>query len=74
MLPCLRAQESLLDSSRIAVGMGSLSEEDARVLTTEWSDAASVGSPRTPRVRLTPDELRQRGVNVIRVPRKAKAS
>lgn len=68
VLPRLTAEESFLASGRIAVGTGSLPEEDAKSLTAEWTrltERATQAVQRRPSVM----DLAAIGVGVVEVPR-----
>lgn len=66
MLPRLRAEESLLESNRTALGSGVLSREDASKLGSRWERVANnQGGPTAQRA--TPQVLGAMGIGVRRV-------
>lgn len=68
LLPRLTAEESFLVSTRVAIGTGSLAEDDARGVTAEWRrhvEQARKGVVRRPSAA----DLSAIGVGVTEVPR-----
>lgn len=68
LLPRLVAEESLLQSARIAVGTGSLKEDDARGITSEWVRLTEQARRVVVR-RPSAADLAAIGVGLIEVPR-----
>lgn len=60
MLPRLRAEESLIESQRMAVGTGT--SKDPRAIVTGWVEQAGV--PRTKPVKATTQDLRAIGIGM----------
>ena len=70
MQPCLEAEESILNTNRIAMGTGSLKDEDAGRLARQWSRAAH---PHAAPTKADPGSLRALGFAVKKIPRQKKA-
>ncbi len=58
-------------ANTIAVGTGSLKEEDARQVTQGWRSATEAGRPHTRAARATPHVLSSMGIRVVTVPKGA---
>jgi len=63
MIPVLRAEEAMAAANQIAVGSGVMRSEDRQRVVSSWERAARAGRPE-PRIRPTPDQLRQLGIGV----------
>lgn len=68
MMTRLVAEESLLDATRVAVGTGSLGQDDAKAITGEWTRLTDVAKQRVVH-RPSAADLAAIGVGLIEVPR-----
>lgn len=68
MLPRLRADESLLEMTRTAMGSGRLESADAGPIHRRWVQT-SEGAARVAAEKATPAILAAHGIGVTRVPR-----
>lgn len=68
MMTRLVAEESLLELARIAVGTGSLGQDDAQTITSEWTRLAEAAQRQVVR-RPSAADLAAIGVGLVEVPR-----
>lgn len=66
MLPRLSAEESIAQATRVAVGTGSLKDDDRRRVTRAWERAAE-GDRRPPAQKATAQQLAAIGIAVKQV-------
>ena len=69
MLPRLDAEESITAANRVALGTGSMSDDDARSVSRLWSAATAPPEPLI--VKPTPEALSALGIPVRRIPKGA---
>lgn len=67
-LPRLAAEESFLAATRTGVGSGTLPQETAQAITTEWSRTVERAG-HVKRHRPTAGDLASIGVEIVEVPR-----
>jgi hypothetical protein len=67
MLPRLRAEESMLEAERLAVGTGSLRPEKSKAILARWRRQVQADVKATPAPR---ELLAAAGIGVREVPRK----
>ena len=69
MLPALRADDAIRTANVVAMGTGSVSEDDARTIRRDWTSAVEAVRGRPPVRKATPHDLSQIGIKTVAVPK-----
>lgn len=67
MQPRLQAEESLLETTRVGLGTGSLGEQDAGAIQRAWALAAQIEASKP---KVDPVALQAAGIAIRRIPKK----